>query len=326
MGQALQGTNAQIPVLEFRSVSITFEGVVGLQDVSFSLGSGEMIIITGTAASGKSVLLHLAAGLLRPDSGEILINGRDIARLGEDELLHLRSDSLGIVFQEQSVFTALSVYDNTAYRLDELGWPEEAVEPAVGEILHFVGLEDDTEKLPEELSVGMRRRLEFARAIVGWRCIMLFDEATSGLDPINARMMMDLVIRARDIHGISSLYVTKELHEIPYLAAHRARKDAEGKVAIARNGVETSADLKVILLDRGKIAFFGSPAQFEANTSPAVLRMTHPAPGAPISTAEIADPWSKKRLAGHTLCCDAVRDVRQHAGPRRRTNCISNKS
>src|SRR5713101_2637070 len=160
-------SSAQLAI-EFRNVSLTFDDKRVLDDMSFQLERGQMICITGVSGSGKSVLLRVASGLIVPDEGEVFIEGRAIGGLDEQELLALRSATMGIVFQEQSLFTGMSVYDNTAYRLDEHGWPEADAERTVREILRFVGLEDDIDKFPEELSVGMGRRLEFARALVGW--------------------------------------------------------------------------------------------------------------------------------------------------------------
>ena len=206
---------------------------------------------------------------------------------------------MGILFQEQSLFTGMSVYDNTAYRLDEHGCREEDSERAVSEILRFVGLEEEMDKLPEELSVGMGRRLEFARALVGWPKIMLFDEATSGLDPINARAMLDLVIRARDIHQISSLLVTKELHEIPYLETHSAVIHESGEITIEHisdgsSQRESTVRMKVMVLDKGRPVFFGTPADFASSDLPQVTLMTHPPSSAPGTDSYIPDPWSKK--------------------------------
>ncbi|HXG94572.1 MAG TPA: ATP-binding cassette domain-containing protein [Blastocatellia bacterium] len=266
----------EAPAIEFRNVGLSFDSGFALTDVSFTLQRGEMIFITGNSASGKTVLLHLAIGLLRPDAGEIFIEGREIERLKEEELLRIRAASMGIVFQESSLFTGMSVYDNAAYRLDEQGWPEEKLDAAVREILQFVGLDKDADKLPEELSIGMGRRLEFARALVGWPRIMLFDEPTSGLDPINERMMLDLVIRARDIHKISSLYVTKELRELAYLAGHFAFQDGAGNVVIKERAIENAAEMRVMLLEEGRVAFTGTPVEFQLTTSPAVMRMTQP--------------------------------------------------
>ena len=135
---------------------------------------------------------------------------------------------MGMVFQEDSLFTGLTVYENAAYRLEEHGWSEEEIEKAVGEVLQFVGLKGEEDKLPEELSGGMKRRLEIARAMIGWPQIMLYDEPTMSLDPIMAIQVLDLVIRARDINRVSSLYVTKKIYEIPHLANFYASEAAGG--------------------------------------------------------------------------------------------------
>jgi phospholipid/cholesterol/gamma-HCH transport system ATP-binding protein len=290
--------------IEFRHVSITFGDKRALDDLSFRLECGQMICITGVSGSGMSVLLRVAAGLLRPDEGEVFLEGREIEALDEQELLALRSASMGIVFQEQSLFTGMSVYDNAAFRLEEHGWREEDTERAVHEILGFVGLDEEVEKLPEELSIGMGRRLEFARALVGWPKIMLFDEATAGLDPINARAMLDLVIRARDVHRISSLYVTKELHEIPYLARHCAVKRESGEISIqsveqerrhAKENGEAATQMKVMVLEKGRVVFLGRPEEFESSDLPEVTLMTHPLSSAQPTDTYIPDPWRKNR-------------------------------
>lgn len=265
----------EVAALEFRHVSLSFDDKRALSDVSFMLQRGQMICVTGMASSGKSVLLHLAIELLRPDEGQILIAGRRIDRLTENELLRVRGDSIGLAFQEDSLFTSMSVYENAAYRLVEHGWSEAETDRAVIEILRFVGLENDAEKLPEELSIGMRRRLEIARALAGWPHIMLFDEPVSGLDPINARRIMDLIIRARDLHDVASLYVTKELHEISYLAKHYAIEDRDRHVSICEGVCEQAPETKVLLLEDGKVGFFGSVEEYMSCEIPAVMRMTH---------------------------------------------------
>ena len=147
------------PAIEFRHVSLSFDEKRVLDDISFELAQGEMMFLTGASASGKSVLLHLAIGLLRPDEGQILIEGREIQALDETELVDIRGGRMGISFQEDSLFTGLSAYDNAAYRLAEHGVAEDETERAVLEVLRFVGLENEAEKFPEELSGGMRRRL-----------------------------------------------------------------------------------------------------------------------------------------------------------------------
>src|SRR5262245_57323195 len=203
-------SESELPALEFRAVSMSYDERQVLSDVNFTLDRGEMIFITGLAGSGKSVLLRLGIALEMPDSGQILIEGHDVGQLEEDELLQLRSNRMGIVFQEDSLFTGLTVYDNVAFRPNEHGVPEDEVERQVRGVLEFVGLAHVAGKIPAELSGGMRRRLEIARALVGWPSIMLFDEPAAGLDPLSSTQVLDLIVRARDIHGISSLYVTKK--------------------------------------------------------------------------------------------------------------------
>jgi phospholipid/cholesterol/gamma-HCH transport system ATP-binding protein len=269
--------NEMTPAIEFRNVSISFDDHPVLQDVSFSLYQGGIICITGDSQSGKSTVLRLAIGFLQPDEGEIWINGLKINDLDETQLLSMRRETMGMVFQENALFTGQTVYENAAYRLTDRNWPEDETERAVVEVLTFVGLQNELEKQAEELSGGMKRRLEFARALIGWPPIMLFDEPTSGLDPINARQVLDLIIRARDLHGISSIYVTKGMHEIPYLASRQAQQDADGKaIMVSIDGHQNFQDMNVLLLEEGKIAFFGTSNEFQQSPLPAVQHMLHP--------------------------------------------------
>ncbi len=280
----------QTPAIEFRNVSISFDDVQALRNISFTLPRGEMLCITGDSDSGKSVLLRLALGFLRPDEGEIWINGQETTAMEEDDLLALRRETMGMVFQDNSFFSGQTVYENTAYRLDDRDWPEDEIERAVVEVLTFVGLEKDQEKQAEDLSGGMKRRLELARALIGWPSMMLLDEPTAGLDPINARQVLDLIIRARDMHHTSSLLVTKALHEIPYLAKHQAREGGPVvKVADYVSGVQ------VCLLEAGRIAFFGSPHEFAQSSLPAVQHMLHPMTEATHGELDVDDPWRQNR-------------------------------
>jgi phospholipid/cholesterol/gamma-HCH transport system ATP-binding protein len=281
-------------VIEFEHVSLSFDEKRVLDDVSFTLERGQMIIFTGDSGSGKSVLLRLAIGLLQPDSGKILIEGQEVERMTETELLHLRSQVMGLVFQEDTLFTGLSVYDNTAYRLVEHEWADEDIEKAVTEILRFVGLENDMEKLPEELSIGMRKRLELARALVGWPSIMLFDEPTSGLDPINARQILDLIIRARDIYGVTSLLVTKELNQIPHLVKFYAARDEQGAVRIFSRRPDESTNIKIKVLEKGRIVFEGGYLEFINSQMAAVKHLTDPESSLRKGDSPISDPWGRK--------------------------------
>lgn len=295
MGSTLRNeVSAEAPAVEFRHVSLSFDGKAALRDVSFVLRRGQMICVTGASDSGKSVLLRLAIGFYKPDSGQIFVGGREIQGLGEDEMLAIRGWLMGILFQEESLFTGMSVYENAAYRLAEYGWGEAETEQGVREALRFVGLEGDIDKLPGELSGGMRRRLEIARAFIGWPPIMLFDEPTSGLDPINEGQVLDLIIRARDLRGISSLLVTKQLLQIPYLATHRAVEVAGG-VELREASPSEAPDVRVLFLHEGEVMFLGAPAEFFANKTPAVTYMTEARARAPHAPVNVADPWDKRR-------------------------------
>lgn len=280
--------------IEFRHVSFAYDDKPALIDVSFQLQRGSLICITGESRSGKSVLVKLSVGLLQPNVGQVLVDGHDMGTLAEIEQLDLRRSSMGVVFQDSSLFTGISVYENAAYRLTEAGLPEEEIDRGAMEILSFVGLEQDADKLPEELSIGMRRRLEFARAMAGWPRIMLFDEPATGLDPINARNLLDLVVRARDVHNVSSILVTKEAWEIEYVSKRRAARDTSGEVRML---VEAKSlfGVEVIVLESGKIAFRGTPDDFASSVVPAVARMTKGIQGSPDLSVRMRDPWSRKR-------------------------------
>lgn len=286
--------------VEFRNVSISFDDRPALIDVSFKVRPGGMIILTGESGSGKSVLLRLAMGLEKPDSGEILINGRDISSLGESDLLAIRGGLMGMVFQEDSLFTGLSVYDNVAYRPEEHGWSEDDIDKAVNEVLRFVGLDGEQEKLPEELSGGMKRRLEIARALVGWPSIMLFDEPTMSLDPIVALQVLDLILRARDINHISSIYVTKKPMEIPYLAGYVARGKDKG-IVVVEASAEQLPDTTIIVLEKGRIVFSGSLQNFESSDLPSVQRMLTLDTHDHEVDVYFQNPWDKSRVAHEKL-------------------------
>ena len=259
---------------------MSFDDHQVLHDISFKLERGDMLVVTGVSGSGKSVLLRLAMGLLKPDSGQIFIEGREIENLNESDLLDIRGGLMGMVFQEDSLFTGLPVYENAAYRLEEHGWTEEEIERAVAEVLRLVGLDGEEQKFPEELSGGMKRRLEIARALIGWPRIMLFDEPTMSLDPLAALKVLDLVIRARDINHISSLYVTKKIYELDYLANDKTR---------------------VMVLKDGRVVFSGYVQEFKTSELPAIKELLaldhHDHSKDPYFT----DPWDKDRRPAETI-------------------------
>ena len=288
-------------VLEFRNVSIAFDDKPALTDISFRLHNGEMIFVTGESGSGKSVLLHLAMGLLKPDAGQIFVGDREIETLDESELLAIRGGLMGMVFQEDSLFSGLSVYENAAYRLVEHGWTEHDIQKAVTEVLHFVGLDGEGEKLPEQLSGGMKRRLEIARALIGWPSIMLFDEPTMSLDPIVAVQVLDLIIRARDINKISSIYVTKKPLEIPYLTNYIAlEKDKEG-IVVCEAPPDKLPRTRIMVLESGSITFTGNLAEFQVSDLSSVKRLLTLDQHDHSADPYFADPWDKTRRAREKL-------------------------
>jgi len=289
------------PAIEFRNVSVSFGDQPILTDINFTLVEGEMLFVTGVSGSGKSILLRLAIGLLRPDSGQILIEGRPIESLKESELLAIRGGTMGMVFQEDSLFTGLSVYENVAYRLKEHHWPVEEIDRTVREALQFVGLDDEENKLPEELSGGMKRRLEIARAIIGWPRIMLFDEPTMSLDPIVGIKVLDLVIQARDVKQMSSVYVTKKIYELPYLANFYAETRGDGQIITREAPPDNLPQTRVMVLEDGKIAFTGSVEDFMNSELPAIRELValdrHDHSNDPYFT----DPWDKRRRPQETI-------------------------
>ena len=288
-------SDAKPPAIEFRNVYLSFDDRTVLSDISFELARGEMILLTGISGCGKSVLLRLAMGLLKPDSGQIFIEGREIEKLDESEFLAIRGGLMGIVFQEDSLFTGLPVYENAAYRLEEHGWSDDEIERAVTEVLRFVGLDGEEEKFPEELSGGMKRRLEIARALIGWPRIMLFDEPAMGLDPLAALKVLDLIIRARDINHISSLYVTKKAHEIDYLAHYRAEADSDGAVSTKEAPSTNLPRTRVIVLDGGKIVFQGSVDDFVKSELPSIRELLTLDRHDHSTDPYFTDPWDKRR-------------------------------
>ena len=294
-------SDAQPPAIEFRNVFLSFDDNLVLNDISFTLDRGEMILMTGVSGAGKSVLLRLAMGLMKPDSGQIFIEGKELEKLDEEELIVLRGGLMGMVFQEDSLFTGLPVYENAAYRLEEHGWSEEEIDRAVTEVLRFVGLEGEENKFPEELSGGMKRRLEIARALIGWPRIMLFDEPTMSLDPLAALKVLDLIIRARDVNQISSLYVTKKMHEINYLANFRADRLASGEIAITEAPSTKLPQTRVIVLEAGRIIFNGPAIEFGRSNLTAIRQLSTLDPHNHVQDPYFTNPWDKQRKPAEAI-------------------------
>ena len=247
-----------IPSIEFRDVVLAFDERVILDSLSFKVMKGETKIILGGSGGGKSTIIKLVLGLLKPDSGQVLVDGEDITHYNEDQMMRIRK-KIGMVFQEGALFDSLSVYDNVAYRLHEQGVPEDEVEPEVRRMLRFVNLEDAIDKMPIELSGGMRRRVGIARALIGDPKIVLFDEPTAGLDPPTARTICELAMKLRDLEDVSSIFVTHEMNNLHYICSEYAVVDDDGKVVFEREGERLCLiNSKVMMMRTGKVIFSGT--------------------------------------------------------------------
>jgi len=246
------------PAIEFRDVTLSFDDRVVLDRMSFKVRKGETKIILGGSGGGKSTTIKLILGLLKPDEGRILVDGEDITDYTEAEMMSVRK-KIGMVFQEGALFDSLSVYDNVAYRLHEQGVPEEEVEQEVRRMLRFVNLEDAIDKMPAELSGGMRRRVGIARALVGGPKIVMFDEPTAGLDPPTARTICELAIKLRDLEDVSSIFVTHEMNNVKYLTSEYAVVNDDGEIVFEDEGQRLCLiNTKVLMLRGGKIIFEGT--------------------------------------------------------------------
>jgi phospholipid/cholesterol/gamma-HCH transport system ATP-binding protein len=247
-----------IPAIEFRDVVLAFDDRVILNKLSFKVMKGETKIILGGSGGGKSTIIKIVLGLLKPDEGRVLVDGEDITDYNELQMMTVRK-KIGMVFQEGALFDSLSVYDNVAYRLHEQGVPESEVEPEVRRMLRFVNLEDAIDKMPAELSGGMRRRVGIARALIGDPKIVLFDEPTAGLDPPTARTICELAMKLRDLEDVSSIFVTHEMNNLDYLCSEYAVVNEEGQVVFEREGERLCLiNSKVMMMKEGNIIFSGT--------------------------------------------------------------------
>lgn len=261
-----------IPAIEFRDVDLAFDDQVILDKVSFKLRRGETKIVLGGSGSGKSTIINLVLGLLKPDGGEILVDGENITDLDDQELMRIRK-KIGMVFQEGALFDSLSVFENVAYRLTEQKVAPDEIEHEVRRMLAFVNLEDAIDKMPSELSGGMRRRVGIARALIGDPSIVLFDEPTAGLDPPTARTICELAIKLRDLEDVSSIFVTHEMNNLEYISSEYAIVDGKGEVHFAEEGKDLCLiNTEVMMLREGNIIFSGKDEQLRNVDDPYIHR------------------------------------------------------
>ena len=249
-------------------MQLAFDEKVVLRNLSFSLMKGHTKIILGASGSGKSTILKIITGLLRSDAGVVWVNGQRVDQLTEAQMMDVRND-LGMIFQEGALFDSLTVRENVGYKYDEeTDMPLEQVDARVKEVLGFIGLAEHLDKMPSELSGGQRRRVAIARAMAFKPRILLYDEATTGLDPITAITVNDEIIKLRDLEGVSSIVVTHQLRDAFYVATHMAVRDASGQVRIVPATPEKCEEAEFIMVKDGVICFEGTADELRRSTDP----------------------------------------------------------
>lgn len=247
------------PVVAMRNVSIAFDGPPVLDDVSFSVAPGETRILLGPAGVGKSVLLKLINGLLRPDAGSILLFGEEISRMPEEDLFSLRART-GMVFQEGALFDSLTVRDNVAYQLIQERVPDEEIDRRVREALSFVGLEETFDMFPASLSGGMKRRVAIARALIHRPEFLIYDSPTAGLDPVTSTTIIELIVKQRDVYSTPSLLVTHRLQDAFTMCTHRFDPERSQMVPLPKG--QTHPNTTFLMLSEGRLIFDGSLREF----------------------------------------------------------------
>jgi phospholipid/cholesterol/gamma-HCH transport system ATP-binding protein len=243
------------PVVALRGVSMDFDGPPVLEDISFSVAPGETRILLGPAGVGKSVLLKLIIGLLRPRMGTLHLFGEDISTLPEERLFPLRARA-GMVFQESALFDSLTVRDNVGYQLIQERVPDGEIDSRVSEALSFVGLEETFSLYPSSLSGGMKRRVAIARALIHDPELILYDSPTGGLDPVTSTTIIELIVKRRDVHATPALLVTHRLQDAFTLCHHRF--DAEQNCMVPLPAGETNPNTTFLMLEEGRLILDGS--------------------------------------------------------------------
>ena len=253
--------------IEFSRVSLAFDDKVVLRDVSFQLERAHTKIVIGASGSGKSTILRLVLGLLKPDGGEIRINGERVDQMREEELMRVRA-GLGMVFQEGALFDSLTVRENVGYRLfEETAMPIPDVDARVNEVLGFVGLTEFVGRMPSELSGGQRRRVAIARALTAKPKVLLYDEPTTGLDPITALTVDDEIVKLRDIEGVSAMLVTHQLRDAFYIATHEAVREGS-ELRFVPASPDKLKMTEFIMLKDGLVAFDGGADELRHSADP----------------------------------------------------------
>lgn len=261
------------PAIALRDVALSFDTKRVLRDVSFEVPRAGTLVLLGVSGSGKSVVLKLILGLLKPDSGEVRVEGTDLVPMRETDLDPFRR-RMGIVFQEGALFDSLSVYENVSYRLrEESGHDEAEMRERVRQVLSFVDMADAIDKMPAELSGGMRRRVAIARAISSQPAIMLYDSPTAGLDPVTAHTINTLIVKSRDAQHVTSIIVTQRIQDALMISSFVFSSEKQGLMpAAAKNGDSAAAHTQFLVLREGTVYFRGSREDFLTSREPYVRR------------------------------------------------------
>ena len=253
--------------IELKHVSLAFDDKVVLKDVSFELLPGHTKVILGGSGSGKSTILKLILGLLKPDGGTIFVNGKRVDAMSEEDIMEVRAD-IGMVFQEGALFDSLSVEENVGYKLyEESRMPEAEANRRVQEVLGFIGLEEYMDRMPSELSGGQRRRVAIARAMAAKPGILLYDEATTGLDPITAMTVDEEMIKLRDLEGVTSIIVTHQLRDAFFVATHEAMRQ-NSHIEITHADAQKADEAEFIMLKDGVVCFEGNATELRSSSDP----------------------------------------------------------
>jgi len=267
-GLPIELAEAHAPVVLFDKVNLSFDEKMILRDVTFSVRAGHTKIFLGASGAGKSTILKLMLGLLKPDSGTIWVLGHRVDLMDEAQLMRVRHH-MGMVFQEGALFDSLTVGENVGYKLyEETTMPLDEVQARVDEVMGFVGLEAHIDKLPSALSGGQRRRVAIARAMAARPTLLLYDEATTGLDPMTALTVDAEVVKLRDIEHVTSVLVTHQLRDAFYVATHEAKRAAGGEIELTEAAEQKVEEADFVMIREGRVYFEGTAAELRNSTDP----------------------------------------------------------
>ena len=267
-GLPVELVEAHAPVVLFDKVNLSFDEKVILREVTFSVRAGHTKIFLGASGAGKSTILKLMMGLLKPDSGTIWVLGHRVDEMNEAQLMGVRHH-MGMVFQEGALFDSFTVGENVGYKLyEETRMPLEEVRARVDEVLGFVGLEQHIDKPPSALSGGQRRRVAIARAMAARPTLLLYDEATTGLDPMTALTVDAEIVKLRDLERVTSVVVTHQLRDAFYIATHEAKRSASGAVELVEAAEAKVEEADFVMIREGRVAFEGSAHELRTSQDP----------------------------------------------------------